>query len=89
MVLSGAPNRTNGANGTNAVAIPVPMSAQAYLFSISRVTAAADLHALSAEFMADEGLDLAEKYELQQAINLRFGQLNLQAAGSIKPRWAA
>ena len=67
-------------------AIPIQMSAEAYLFSISRADAEA-LQQLRREIAADETLDLAERRELQAAINSRFGQLNLLAAGTMKPRW--
>ena len=62
------------------------MSADAYLFSISR-TDAEGLQQLRREVAGDAGLDDTEKRQLEEAVDLRFGQLNLQAAGARKPRW--
>ena len=66
--------------------IPVPMTTQAYLFSISRTTDADVLHGLRTEIATDDSLLSTEKYELYKAINLRFSQLNFAAAGPQRER---
>jgi len=59
-----------------------------YKFLIRRATEGGLLHQISADVQADDYLSASEKYDLEQMIRHRFGQLNAAAIGKPTPRWS-